>query len=284
MKFAFDIAMKQTVRMAILDMNNNHENMGIASIQRIADRFPFIDYEVFDVRYKKEIPDLNFDIYISSGGPGNPLDHEGGWEELYYPLMDQVWEHNLHSHSKKYVFFICHSFQMICHHLQIGKITLRDKESFGIVPVDKTIDGQNETLLSELSSPFYGADFRKYQVVTPDIRRMNELGSSITAIEHTKPERKHEKALMAIRFSPEWFGTQFHPEAHPDGMIHYLRRQEKRDMILKQWGIHTYEEMMHNAIHPDRLANTRDHLLPGFIQDAVDKIMSAHPLSVVHRA
>ena len=52
------------VRMAILDMNNNVENMGIASIQRIADRFAVIDYEVFDVRYKREIPGLDFDIYI----------------------------------------------------------------------------------------------------------------------------------------------------------------------------------------------------------------------------
>ncbi len=33
------------VRMAILDMNNNVDNMGIASIERIADRFAVIDYE-----------------------------------------------------------------------------------------------------------------------------------------------------------------------------------------------------------------------------------------------
>lgn len=46
------------VRMAILDMNNNSENMGIASIKRIADRFAIIDYEVFDVRHKKEVPGL----------------------------------------------------------------------------------------------------------------------------------------------------------------------------------------------------------------------------------
>ena len=78
---------------------------------------------------------------------------------------------------------------------------------------------------------------------------------------------------MAVRFSDEWFGTQFHPEAHPDGMLHYLRRPEKKDMILKQFGMNTYEEMMHNALHPDRLTNTRDQILPGFIKDALDKIL-----------
>src|SRR5687767_13560324 len=275
--------MRQPVRMAIMDMNNNHENMGIASIQRIADRFAIIEYEVFDVRHQKEVPGMDFDIYISSGGPGNPLEHETGWEEEYYSLMDKLWQHNQKGKEKKYAFFICHSFQMICNHLKIGQVTLRDKESFGIVPVDKTEAGNMESLFHGLSSPFYGADFRKYQVVKPSESRMNELGSVITAIEHNLPERNDEKALMAIRFSPEWFGTQFHPEAHPDGMIHYLRRQEKRDMILKQWGIHTYEEMMHNAIHPDRLANTRDHILPGFIKDAVDNILDyVKPVPLVY--
>jgi len=248
--------------------------MGIASIKRIADRFAIIEYEVFDVRHKKEVPGLDFDIYISSGGPGDPLEFEGGWESEYYPLMDQLWKHNLEKEEKKFVFFVCHSFQMICHHLGIGSITLREKESFGIVPVDKTEEGKEEPLFMELNSPFYGADFRKYQVVLPNAAKLKELDATIMAIEKGEGLTDQNRALMAIRFSNEWFGTQFHPEAHPDGMVHYLRRQEKRDMILKQWGLHTYEEMMHNAIHPERLANTRDHILPGFLRDALDHILA----------
>lgn len=265
--------MKHPVRLAILDMNNNQDNMGIASIKRIADRFAIIDYEVFDVRHKKEVPGTEFDIYISSGGPGDPVEFEGGWEHEYYPLMDKLWQHNLDSDEKKFVFFVCHSFQMICHHLRIGSITLREKESFGIVPVEKTEAGKNEPLFMALNSPFYGADFRKYQVVSPDPARLKELDATIMAVEKGETVDEGKRALMAIRFSNEWFGTQFHPEAHPDGMVHYLRRQEKRDMILRQWGIHTYEEMMHNAIHPERLANTRDHILPGFLRDALDQIL-----------
>ena len=260
--------------MAILDMNNNHENMGIASIKRIADRFAIIDYEVFDVRHKKEVPGTEFDIYISSGGPGDPLEYEGGWEKDYHQLMDDLWQHNQVSEEKKYAFFICHSFQIICHHLGIGDVTLREKESFGIVPVDKTAAGKEEALFMELNAPFYGADFRKYQVVFPNRDRLEELDAVITAIEKSDATKEDSKALMAIRFSNEWFGTQFHPEAHPDGMVHYLRRQEKKDMILRQWGLNTYEEMMHNAIHPDRLANTRDHILPGFLKDAVENILA----------
>lgn len=259
--------------MAILDMNNNQENMGIASIKRIADRFAIVDYEVFDVRYRKEVPGLDFDIYISSGGPGDPLEFEGGWEEEYYSLMNRIWEHNTRSEEKKFVFFICHSFQMICHHLGIGTINLREKESFGIVPVDKTEEGKNEPLFLQLSNPFYGADFRKYEVISADESKLKAMRAMVTAIERTNPHNPSEEALMAIRFSNEWFGTQFHPEAHPDGMLVYLRRQEKKNMILNTYGLNTYEEMMHNAIHPERLTSTRDQVLPGFIRDAIDHIM-----------
>ena len=96
------------------------------------DRFAVIDYEVFDVRYKREIPGLDFDIYISSGGPGDPLDGDGVWDKEYFDLMDQLWEHNKNHAEKKFVFFVCHSFQMICHHMGIGTISLRRKESFGL--------------------------------------------------------------------------------------------------------------------------------------------------------
>lgn len=275
--------MKHPVRMAILDMNNNHDNMGIASIKRIADRFAIIEYEVFDVRHKKEIPGSDFDIYISSGGPGDPLEYEGGWEQGYYELMDALWLHNTMSTEKKFVFFICHSFQMICQHLGIGAITMRAKESFGIVPVDITSAGLKEPLFQNLHNPFYGADFRKYQVIAPDITKIEDLKAAIVAIENNATELDAEKALMAIRFSSAWFGTQFHPEAHPDGMIHYLRRKEKKDMILEQYGLNSYEEMMHNAIHPDRLTNTRDHVLPGFIKNALEQILDySRPTPMVY--
>lgn len=262
------------VRMAILDMNNNVENMGIASIQRIADRFAVIDYEVFDVRYKREIPGLDFDIYISSGGPGDPLDGDGVWDKEYFDLMDQLWEHNKLHAEKKFVFFVCHSFQMICHHMGIGTISLRRKESFGILPVDKTEEGQTDPLLMHLNSPFYGADFRRYEVIYPNAERLKELDATVTALENPDLDIDENRALMAVRFSNEWFGTQFHPEAHPDGMVHYLRRPEKKEMILSQFGLNTYEEMMHNALHPDRLKHTRDLILPGFLKDAMDRILA----------
>lgn len=262
------------IRMAILDMNKNVENMGLASIQRIADQFGVIEYDVFDVRHEGKVPGLDYDIYISSGGPGHPLVMEGGWDKKYFPLLDQLWQYNNEHDDKKYMFFICHSFQLVCHHFGIGTISTRAKESFGIVPVDLTEAGKEDPLFAYINNPFYGADFRKYEVINPDEDHLADLNAVVTALENPDLDIDDNRALMAVRFSDTWFGTQFHPEAHPDGMVHYLRRPEKKAMIIEQFGQDTYEEMMHNALHPERLAHTRDMILPGFIKNAIDAVLA----------
>ena len=54
-------------------------------------------WDEFEVRLKKEVPDLSYDIYISSGGPGSPLESEGSeWEKVYFNWLDKVerWNNN----------------------------------------------------------------------------------------------------------------------------------------------------------------------------------------------
>ena len=75
--------MNQAVRIAILDINNNFPNQGLANINQIFKNFKNtnteqISLEVFDVRYKNEMQNIeDFDIFIASGGPGNP--HKEGF-------------------------------------------------------------------------------------------------------------------------------------------------------------------------------------------------------------
>ncbi|MGL6037716.1 hypothetical protein [Soonwooa sp.] len=75
--------MNQAVRIAILDINNNFPNQGLANIIQIFKNFKNtnteqISLEVFDVRYKNEMQNIeDFDIFIASGGPGNP--HKEGF-------------------------------------------------------------------------------------------------------------------------------------------------------------------------------------------------------------
>ncbi len=66
------------VRVAVLDMYQGEPNEGMRNIKAILERFKkFVDYKVYDVRSALQVPDLEYDIYISSGGPGCPLVRSG---------------------------------------------------------------------------------------------------------------------------------------------------------------------------------------------------------------
>ena len=85
------ILLKKKLRVAILDLNNNEINRGIGYIKRMVESYgDQFEWTLFDVRYKFEIADLNFDVYVSSGGPGSPFDFTGGWNEKYYSLLNDI--------------------------------------------------------------------------------------------------------------------------------------------------------------------------------------------------
>jgi hypothetical protein len=69
---------KPEIKVAILDLYNGIANEGMRGFQDILNRYKTkhdlnITYKIFDVRRGCEVPGLDFDIYISSGGPGSPL-------------------------------------------------------------------------------------------------------------------------------------------------------------------------------------------------------------------
>ena len=70
---------KTKIKVATIDLYNNERNEGMRCIREIVSEVgnsnPNIDlkYYVFETRYKGDIPDLNCDIFISSGGPGSPF-------------------------------------------------------------------------------------------------------------------------------------------------------------------------------------------------------------------
>ena len=80
--------MNDRLRLALLDMNNGVPNQGMRCLREIIGRYENeLDWQEFEVRQKCELPDTNFDIYISSGGPGSPL--EGGeWKDKFFELID----------------------------------------------------------------------------------------------------------------------------------------------------------------------------------------------------
>lgn len=264
------------MKLAILDMYDGTPNQGMRAIQEIVRRFDTLDYTIFDVRGKGEVPDTSYDIYISSGGPGDPLDGDGVWNKKYFDLIDRLWEWNKKDKEpKKYVFFICHSFQMIADHFDLGRITKRRSMSFGTYPCHLTNDGEQDPILRQLSNPFCVADFRYYQFVEPDMERFEEIGADILALEKIRPHVDLERAIMAVRFSDEFFGTQFHPEADSMGMLKHFKQPERMMQIIEEHGEEKYFNMIADLSNLEKIALTNKTVLPNFINQAIQALTPA---------
>lgn len=267
----------KSVRLAILDLYDNTPNQGMRCIKAIVNSFPELkDWDCFDVRGKAETPGLDYDIYISTGGPGSPHDGDGEWDRRYYEWLESVWEWNQQAKGpKKHVFFICHSFQMACKFFRIGQVTRRKSTSFGTFLCHMTDAGATDPLLDGLPNPFYIADFRDWQVVQPDVDRIEELGAGILALEKIRPHVPLERAIMAVRFSGEIVGTQFHPEADPDGMVEHFLDPERRKNIIAEHSERKYIRMMNHLRDPDKIALTYEVVLPGFLHRSIRRVRQA---------
>lgn len=267
------------IRIALLDMNNNHVNQGFRNIKEISEAFQQSSDEkviinTFDVRYKNEIPNVeDFDIFISSGGPGNPHREGLEWETKYADFLNSVYDHNKYNENKKYLFLICHSFQLASIHWDLGNICKRKSYSFGVMPVHKTEEGEEEFLFKNLPNPFYAVDSRAFQFIEPNLGRFEELGMKIVAIEKFRPHINLERAVMAIRFSEEIFGTQFHPEADPASMLENLKDEKNKEAMIENFGMEKYLETLDRMDDEDKITLTRSQILPRFLQFAKKNIL-----------
>ncbi len=272
--------MSRVVKTAIIDLYNNEENQGMRCIKDILNetdcRFQDVDlqYDVFDARYKNEMATIDYDIFISSGGPGSPFEGLGEqWETKYFDLLDKIWENNKNpENSKKYIFFICHSFQLMARYFNFGKVTARNSKSFGVTQIHKTKAGEKEFILKNLPDPFYAADFRDWQVIRPNWKIIQELGAEILCLEKERPHLPYERAMMAVRISDEIIGTQFHPEADPASMYHHFRKPERKEQVVSKYGIEKYDEMLRLLEEPEAIPLTRKNVIPNFLYNAIKKL------------
>ncbi len=262
------------LRAALLDLYNGESNRGIPMLRDMLGRYDdVITFDHFDVRARNEVPDLSYDIYLFSGGPGDPLESGKPWCAPFYQLMDELWQWNRSDEEpKKHVFFICHSFQMACNHFGLGEVSQRYKMSFGTYPVHKTHWGKEEPFFEGLPDPFYIADFRRYQVTHVSPERFRELGAHILCMEKLRPHVHFERAVMAIRFSPEMIGTQFHPEADPSGLLNYFMEEERKKAIVEEHGEARYNRMIRDLANPQKILRTFETLIPKFLDNAVEQL------------
>lgn len=267
--------MSNPIRVAVLDMYNGEPNQGMRCIIDIINRFnQMVTFQIFDVRGKNEFPDIKkFDIYISTGGPGNPLEGDGNWDLKWYDFIEQLWQWNKEQKTKKHVLFICHSFQMACHHFGLATLNKRKSTSFGVMTIHKTEDGTTDSVLEGLQNPFYAIDSRDYQVVQPKLSIFKKKGAQIIALEKIRNHVEYERAIMGVRFSNEFIGLQFHPEADALSFVANLKSKEKRENIIAMKGKTKFRDMLEDLLDEDKIYKTNETIIPNFLRIAINDLM-----------
>lgn len=254
------------LRIAIIDMYDGNVNVGMKCIELLLshwsqDRNTSYEYQIFKLRNCCEIPDHNFDAYISTGGPGSPLDSVGEqWDTLYTIWLDQMWT------LKKPVFLICHSFQIACRHFNLGKISLRKSRQIGILPVHPLEDND---LFQGLEDPFYTLESRFYQITEPNDTLINTMGASITCLEKIRPEVPLERAIMGIQFNENMAGVQFHPEGEYHILLNYFNEDKIKSSMVEEFGIEKWDRMIENLNDPQKIKSTYHTIIPNFLDKAL---------------
>lgn len=271
---------KRQVKVAILDLYNGMPNQGMRCIRCILKDWSEaneleIEVKEFDVRLRNELPDTTFDIYISSGGPGDPLiSRFDDWDIAWSRWLDKLerWNNNPSTTQKKHIFFICHSFQLASRYFNVGLISKRKSTAFGVFPVHMLEAGQDEPVFDGLRDPFYAVDSRDYQVIQPNHNLLYKMGAKILCIEKSRPHVPYERAVMGIRFNEYMIGTQFHPEADAPGMSLHLQTEEKRKTVIESYGEDKLRNMLEHLEDPDKIMWTYAHILPNFLNQAIGQM------------
>ena len=271
---------KRLVRIAVLDLYEGKANEGMRCIRQIIKNWSEtnnidVQKDEFDVRLKNQLPDTSYDIYISSGGPGDPLaTRYDDWDIAWCRWLNEIqrWNDNPTHLQKKSIFFICHSFQLASRYFNVGLVCKRRSTAFGVFPVHMMDEGKNEPVFDGLGDPFYGVESRDYQVIQPNHDLLDDMKAKILCIEKERPHVPYERAVQGIRFNEYMIGVQFHPEADAEGMTKYFQTEEKRKTVIENYGEEKLNNMLLHLNDPDKISWTYSHILPNFLNQSVEQL------------
>jgi len=103
------------------------------------------------------------------------------------------------------------------------------------------------------------------------LKVFKEHGASILSLEKIRSHVELERAIMAVRFSDEFVGTQFHPEADPVGMQAHFSQDFYKQKVITAFGEKKYNDMMTSLNDPDKITKTYNNILPRFIRSAIQQ-------------
>jgi hypothetical protein len=80
---------------------------------------------------------------------------------------------------------------------------------------------------------------------------------------------------MGVRFSKEFVGVQYHPEADPLSFIENLKNKEKRNKIINLKGKEAYLQMLEHLIDEEKIYKTNATIIPNFLRHAINDVMKS---------
>jgi esterase/lipase superfamily enzyme len=133
--------------------------------------------------------------------------------------------------------------------------------------------GLNDPLYEGLPDPFYAVDSRDYQVVQPKLSMFAKKGAKIISLEKIRDHVQYERAIMAVRFSDYFVGTQFHPEADPISFVANMKDKGRREKIIAMKGKTKFRDMLEDLLDEDKIYKTNETIIPNFLRIAINDLI-----------
>jgi GMP synthase-like glutamine amidotransferase len=257
-------------------MNNAHVNQAMRCLRGIVAQFfervrrenPHLPCELGEVSPRNTndpIPD-DYDLYLSSGGPGSPFDGDGApWTFDYGRFVDGVIDASTAGAGRQRACFaICYSFEMVVRHLNLAAIVPRVDRKFGVMPIYTTTEGQEHPLLSPFGDRLFAFEHRNWEAIDLDERKLRDLGGKLLARESRDGVSKG-RAILGLDVAPGVEAVQFHPEADRPGVMNWVARPEQAAAFKATYGEVTYQAMLRTLDDPRRLARTYALVIPGWL-------------------
>lgn len=271
------------LRVCIVDMNNGHVNQAMRCFRGIVARFfervrrenPTLSCELGEVspRNTNDPVPLDYDLYLSSGGPGSPFDGDGApWTTDYNRFVDGIIESSIAGGvDQRAIFAVCYSFEMVVRHLEVAAIVPRVDRKFGVMPIYTTSDGQDHPLLGPFGDRLFAFEHRNWEAVDLDERKLRDLGGKLLARESRDGVSKG-RAILGLDVAPGVEAVQFHPEADRAGVMNWVARPEQAAAFKATYGEVTYQAMLRTLDDPRRLARTYALVIPGWLTRKFNEI------------
>lgn len=267
-------------------MNNGVANQATRCFRRILDAFshrvrahnPGVDITLRHVQPRNlgELPTLDMDLTLSSGGPGSPFDgFDDPWCVGWRAWLDGVVERNLANprHAPSGL-MVCHSYEMSVMHFGVCIMQPRDKRKFGVMPHYPTVEGQKHALFQNFGDRLFAYEHRNWEAVDLNEKRAAQLGSVVLARESRDGHSKG-RCISAMHFAPGLEGTIFHPEADRNGVMAWVNKPEMAEAFKEAYGESTYDQMMDTLNDPSRLARTFSLFIPGWLTQRFNTMAEA---------